>query len=483
MNRSRSRAFIAGALASSFAGCSTIGTSLPHTGEGVSTSSASSGGSRTSSSTVGASGIVGSQGVDVTVPGSSIAGLQANIHEALSLGKRPRYVLVTTLKKSYVFPTVAKVVRTDKRLLVRSYNKLYSFTLAVKISYGSVRRVTVDEIPHVNAPGLERQISTAENVLGAKPTACTDCATILGGELPTSPLERAWAYTLDPWQAHSDAVAWAPSKSETVGGKDKTHRTRFAASATSAHERSVRDYGGGDSDYYGFFYSGGDGGGDGGDQGFGPCEFSTADVCVSVPPPTPPTDGGSGGDTGGGDLGGVAVAPPADNGGGGSSSAPSGPGCGGSPASARDGAAGNAFKAIGINDPSMNVDATVPSNPEDYGFIYSDGTNTRYDGPYTTALDGAGTASVSANSYPGWSVVGFYHTHGDYGSGNGIGDNGSHFSPFDINTGNNTNGGITIYVAEKVTVNGSADYRWYSRQPHAKSDDPGFGKFVGSGGC
>jgi len=116
--------------------------------------------------------------------------------------------------------------------------------------------------------------------------------------------------------------------------------------------------------------------------------------------------------------------------------------------------------------------------------MYTNGSSTAYDGPYSSARDGAGTAPVAPNNYPGWSVSGFYHTHrGCVGTGDPTGVvNDSHFSTYDISLGKSY--GVPIYVAEYNALNSNdlgPAYRWYERDPNQSSDSSA--KTVGQGGC
>lgn len=143
-------------------------------------------------------------------------------------------------------------------------------------------------------------------------------------------------------------------------------------------------------------------------------------------------------------------------------------------------AAGNAYAALDRNSPVLASPPDGQQSSEYYGYIYTNGPNYAYDGPYTTTLDANSTASPTPNSYQGWVAVGIWHTHpGFVGSGSPDGtQNGSHFSAADINYSKTT--GLTMYVGEYNTEP-SDGFRWYSRAPSATSDSAA--TLFGQGGC
>jgi len=132
----------------------------------------------------------------------------------------------------------------------------------------------------------------------------------------------------------------------------------------------------------------------------------------------------------------------------------------------------------------MASSAGGTNNNEYYGFVFSNGTGSfKYDGPYNTPIDpvtGQGTIPAPSSPYPGWTAVGMWHTHPNYtgtATPNGT-QNGSHFSPTDLNYINGQ--GVTGYVGEENSEPGDG-FRWYSRQPGATSDSGA--QFFGGGGC
>jgi hypothetical protein len=128
-----------------------------------------------------------------------------------------------------------------------------------------------------------------------------------------------------------------------------------------------------------------------------------------------------------------------------------------------------------------------PNGIEAYGYVYQDNLgNFTWDGPTIVSLTAGGEAGVpDANPPPGWTTVGFWHTHPHQG-GNvdpTQTQDGSHFSPADIDFA--TNSQLIMYVGVLDTLQSSTaenpQLRWYKYDPSTRSET--LKNTVGSGGC
>ena len=369
--------------------------------------------------------------------GHSEAEVLQQITDARVAGQAIRYVVVRTSKRDYTFPVMAQIVRTDSELVVRAYKKLYAWPLdAVKIYYsGASAAYDMSRLPLVHASDLDAHAVTARrnHAASTTTTACSDCDLLL--YRPARPsFPDAWAKVKDPWQVDRDFDFGA------------------AASGTTRQPRFV-NYGSGCDAGWTCYY-GGYPGYTGGDPG--------------------PGGGGGGG--------------PAPGSGTGLQGNPCQVGSVSNAATQKAAlikAAGNAYAALGANNPIFNNTPPNTNAQEYYGFIYTNGPSYMYDGPYSLTLNGTETGGpANPVNYDGWSPVGIWHTHPGYtGTGTPDGtENGSHFSAADLNYMNTT--GFEMFVGEHNSL-GSSDTigatRWYSRDPGSKSDSSA--QSVGSGGC
>jgi len=149
--------------------------------------------------------------------------------------------------------------------------------------------------------------------------------------------------------------------------------------------------------------------------------------------------GGFAGDNGGGGGGDVAIAP----------DKPAHPGCG----TARQ-TADNAMKAIFDSMPGIPNGTT---QQEAYSYIYSNGAGGFFwDSIQTVPLDANGHGTPNPPTmYPGFSLVGFVHTHPGGSPVDNLGDatNNTHFSESDFNFATSFNPPIAMYLGMVDSAN------------------------------
>ncbi len=332
-------------------------------------------------------------------------------------------MMVRTKARDYVFPAMAQVVRTDQLLVVRAYQKLYAWPLNSVMLYHN----GTDKVAVTSLVAVKADDLDAKAARenSRDPSLCADCTLVL--TRPAKPvLPDRWAAITESWQV--------PFKEQHA--ESSARHAMFVNYGSRSCDFGWTCYYG---DYAGYYWYSNDGGGGG---GYG--DTSNPPSPPNIPPCTSPNTNKM---------------------------------------------AGTSYKQINGSTPGIFNDPPPGSNGQEaYGYIYTDGSgNYGYDSATYVNLTGTEASIPSANYYPGWSPVGFYHTHphksGTDPTQTDI-NTGLHFSPQDTNFAAN-NPTLTMYVAVLDSIStedaGNPQVRWYSYNASTKTET--LQGTVGSGGC
>lgn len=154
----------------------------------------------------------------MAVVGDDEADLLANKKIIEQQGQQAAYVTITEPQKAYTFSVYAKMLRSDKALIVRGYGRVYFFPLNhAAISYAGGAPIDILELPHVSAPALDTGISNGAEPgsfkLGnatKKRAICPDCVGLMMAHAFLQAFGARFHSVLDPWQKTRQYSVWKP---------------------------------------------------------------------------------------------------------------------------------------------------------------------------------------------------------------------------------------------------------------------------------
>ncbi|MBV9103989.1 MAG: hypothetical protein JO060_10375 [Candidatus Eremiobacteraeota bacterium] len=434
----------------------------------------------------------------VAAVGDTQQQLHRSVASARRSGKTPLYLEVRAQRKAYVFSPFAQIIRSDHALIVRAYQKIFVFPLSavsVRLHAQAVTAIDPGTLPRVAAPKIEagmarygRLIAKGrldrqyhERMIKRKQSLCPDCAMLEINPHKFAHMAMVWNGARDPWQIAARYPAWPVPLSKSgmqllAGGamtqicrQSRTKRTgnrHYGVGASSGCSGGGSGSGSGGSG--GSSTSGGSssGGSSGSSSSGSSCSSgSSAHSSEGIYQPT---------------LRAGRLAPRRGHG------QQSGPcqnklqkGC-----TNKDQTAGSAIANAAAQDPSLLGPIPQGQNgQEGYGGVYMDSQgNYFYTFDGIVNLDSQGAGQVSIPDIPGYTEVGWWHTHqyNPDASGGMQTDiyTGGFFSLQDLQ---GTPPGQTAYVAvyTATTPNGPQSNQWFS---NSGGSDKNQGS-VGSGKC
>jgi len=156
--------------------------------------------------------------------------LRHALEEATQSGFVPRFVRVTSGANEYLFSPYSQILRTDKAIIARGYDRMYIWRSdSAKVYWSAQPDVQNERLPRVSAPKIDDALDRPRPGLNPNGRSlCSTCALIWGSPRPRKHADP-WAASKDPWQINPDYVYWNPGNAQVASvGTSERRRTSEA---------------------------------------------------------------------------------------------------------------------------------------------------------------------------------------------------------------------------------------------------------------